>query len=113
MSASKQKGTGFETAVVRYLRDEGFPACERRSLSGNVDRGDIAGIDGWTIECKNQNGLSLSGWSDETERERLANEDPWGLLVVKRRLKAISESYAIMPLESMVQLMLMDREGFM
>lgn len=33
MSASKDRGTRWETAVVRWLRDHGFPHAERRALS--------------------------------------------------------------------------------
>lgn len=109
---SKQKGTRWETELVNYLRTAGFPACERRALSGNSDRGDVAGIDGWTIEAKSATGINLAGWSDETERERLVNQDPWGLLVIKRRLKPASEAYAVMPMEAMAELMRMDQEGF-
>ncbi len=42
MSKSKQKGTAAETAVVKYLKANGFPKAERRALQGNLDKGDIS-----------------------------------------------------------------------
>lgn len=44
MSASKRKGTSFETAVVGYLRDEHGLPVERRALRGTRDCGDITGL---------------------------------------------------------------------
>lgn len=65
MSRSKAKGTGWETAIVRYLAEQGWPHAERRALNGTQDRGDIAGIVGWVIEAKNCQALTLAAWVDE------------------------------------------------
>lgn len=69
MSASKKKGTTAETAVVNYLRAQGFTQAERRALSGHQDRGDIAGIPGAVIEVKNCARDQLAAWIDEAELE--------------------------------------------
>lgn len=50
MSKSKAKGTAAESAVVKYLREQGWPSAERRALNGASDRGDIAGVVG-TVIC--------------------------------------------------------------
>ena len=107
---SKQKGTAFESAIVAYLK-EWWPNVERRALSGNLDRGDIAGIDGVVIEAKNAQKMDLSGWSNETAAEVVNAAADLGILVVKRRMKPVSEAYAIMPLRSVVWLLrrLLDR----
>ncbi len=52
MSKSKQKGTAAETAVVKYLKANGFPKAERRALQGSLDKGDISGIDDVVLEVK-------------------------------------------------------------
>ncbi len=70
MSRSKQKGTAWETAIVRYLAAQGWPAAERRALSGTQDRGDVFGIVGWVIEAKNCRALSLAQWVDEATIEQ-------------------------------------------
>ena len=48
----KDIGTAAETAVVRFLRDNGFPLAERRALHGSTDRGDITGTPGLVWEVK-------------------------------------------------------------
>lgn len=70
MSASKAKGTRWESAVVEFLKGVGWPYAERRALSGREDQGDVAGIPGVVIECKNQNRQSLAEWLDEALTER-------------------------------------------
>lgn len=70
MSASKAKGTAAETAVVNFLKDQGYSHVERRALHGTNDRGDIAGIPGLVIEVKNCKAMSLAAWIDEAETER-------------------------------------------
>lgn len=70
MSASKQKGTAWETAIVRFLAANGFPHAERRALVGAQDRGDIAGIPGVVIEAKNCKTTTLATWVDEALLEQ-------------------------------------------
>lgn len=68
MSASRAKGTRWESAIVNYLT--GFwPYAERRTLNGAKDRGDISGIPGVVIEAKNANRTQLAEWLDEAEQE--------------------------------------------
>lgn len=70
MSASKAKGTYAETAVVNYLKDKwDRKYVERRTLSGQHDRGDIAGIPGVVIEVKNEKTIKLSEWLKEAQVE--------------------------------------------
>ena len=106
MSKSKQKGTAFETAVVRFLQENGFPYAERAPLSGNKDRGDITGTPGLVWECKNHKTLELAKWMQETLVETVnANADA-GILVVKRRGQGdLGHQYAIVDLATMVWLL--------
>lgn len=69
MSQSKQKGTRHESNIVNYLRDNGFPHAERRTLSGINDRGDINAGPGLVIEAKNQARHSWAIWLDEALAE--------------------------------------------
>ncbi len=71
MSASKAKGTRWESAIVDFLRVSGVPHAERRALNGSQDRGDIAGIPGVVIEGKNAKAVTLAAWLDEAEAERV------------------------------------------
>lgn len=65
VSRSKAKGTKWESAIVDYLSEHGFPYAERRALSGTQDRGDVAGVPGWVLEAKNCSTASLGVWMDE------------------------------------------------
>jgi hypothetical protein len=71
VSASKAKGTRWESAIVDFLRVSGVPHAERRALNGSQDRGDIAGIPGVVIEGKNAKAVTLAAWLDEAEAERV------------------------------------------
>jgi len=88
MSASKRKGTGWESAVVAYLKENGVAHAERRALNGSTDRGDVAGIPGVVIECKNEKAVSLAAYADETERERVNDGARHAAAWIKRRGKA-------------------------
>ncbi|GAA0989173.1 hypothetical protein Q7689_11320 [Nocardiopsis tropica] len=90
MSRPKDIGTTAETAVVRYLAAHGWPAAERRALTGALDCGDVSGTPGICWEVKGGrtaetvgDGL-LGDWLEETERERLNAGADLGILVTKR-----------------------------
>lgn len=88
---SKEVGTWTETAVVKYLRNNGFPHAERRSLKGGKDQGDIITVPGLVIEVKG--GAAAERCEDAwlarmmgqltTEMDNASAD--MGLLVCKRR----------------------------
>jgi hypothetical protein len=107
---SKRKGTAWETRVADHLRLL-HPRAERRTLSGNKDKGDIAGIDGWVIEAKNCASLSLAAWMDEAKKEALnAGVTRWAV-VFPRRQKSTAEGYALIPLWLLSELALSEPLG--
>jgi hypothetical protein len=80
-NAPKAKGTAAETAVVTFLRANGFPHVERRALSGSQDRGDVAGIPGLVIEVKDEVATGrprLGVWLNEAIREAERDGQPAG-----------------------------------
>jgi predicted lipoprotein len=96
---SKQRGTAWETAVVRYLQEHGFPFAERRALSGVHDKGDVAGVAGWVLEAKNRKSLDLAGAVDEARKEAGNARTRWFAAVIKRTGKGdAGEGYVVMPL---------------
>lgn len=104
---SKQKGTKFETELTRYLAFAmENPAIERRALTGTQDKGDIAGVQNWTIEAKNTNAHNWALWMDETERERRNAGTEFSLLVVRRRMQPVEKAFAVMPLSMAVNIMI-------
>lgn len=106
MSASKRRGTGWETAVVRYLCDSGVLHAERRALAGTKDRGDVAGIPGIVVECKNEKAVSLAGWLDEANVERDNDGADAGFVWFKRRGKTSpGDAYVLMDGATLVRLL--------
>ncbi|WP_329013135.1 hypothetical protein OG271_03860 [Micromonospora rifamycinica] len=106
MSASKRKGTAWESAIVAYLIANGVPRAERRTLAGAKDRGDIAGIPGVVIEAKSATRIDLAGWLDETEAERRNDLASVGAAWIKRRGKASpGQGYVVMTGERFLRLL--------
>jgi len=106
MSRSKRLGTEFETACVNLLIESGYPHAERRALAGTADKGDVTGLGpDWVIECKNQKEITLAGFVDEAEVERVNAGAKYGVAVIKRRGKNARHAYAIMPFEKFIELM--------
>ena len=105
MSASRRKGTAFESEVVSLLREFGFEYAERRALQGARDRGDIAGIPRVVFECKATKVLDLAGAVDEAEVERQNDGAELGVAVLKRRMRPASSAYAVLPLGAFADLL--------
>lgn len=97
MSKSRQKGTAFETAVVRFLRGLGFDV-DRHPLRGVHDEGDIKGLPQWCLELKAERQYDLAGYMAEAEREAAVGRKRWYAAVVKRRYKSVADAYVVMPL---------------
>jgi Holliday junction resolvase len=87
MSRARAKGTAWESAIVNYLRDHGWPHAERRSLSGANDRGDIAGVVGVVIEAKSVKRVELAAILDEAVVEAMNAGGAVGAAWIKRRGK--------------------------
>lgn len=93
MNKPKQRGTAAETAVLRYVRENGFPHAYRQTLAGSKDLGDIRLDDTTIIEVKSvataatgQPGAALlAKWMGEMAAERKNAGAFRGVLVVKRK----------------------------
>jgi Holliday junction resolvase len=110
---SKAKGTTAEREVVRYLQNW-WPAAERRALSGNKDKGDVAGIPGVVVEVKAAATQLIGPWQRETLIERENAGAARCMLVVKRPYKPVSQWDAYIPapfLGGMLRTALRDGEG--
>jgi hypothetical protein len=97
MSAARQRGTAWETAIVNFLTSHGFPHAERRALAGALDKGDIAGVPGVVIEAKNCKQINLAQFMDEALAERDNAGAVVGVAWIKRRGKAsAADGYVVM-----------------
>ena len=107
MSASKQTGTAWETAIVRYLRERGFPGAERRALAGNKDLGDITGIVGLMVEAKAAKRHDLAGWSNEAAAQAInCKADMWAVWIKRPRHTSPAAGYVLLDGERFVSLLL-------
>lgn len=75
-----------ESAVVAFLRDNGFLQAERRALKGSLDQGDVTGTPGLCWEVKYADGgIRMGAWVAQTEVERVNSGSDYGILVIKPR----------------------------
>ena len=109
MSKQRAKGTSAETAVVKYLKANGFPDADRSPLRGTLDKGDVTGVRNVVIEIKNQKTYSIPAWLRELETEISNAQVEHGFLVVKPNgvgASRVGDWWAIMPLHRLVTLLL-------
>ena len=106
MNKNKQKGTGAETAITRYLNEKGIRA-RRNPPHGSLDKGDIELLDyPVIIESKNCKRMELSVWLDEASRERDNANASIGIVWHKRiRTTDPGKWYVTMSGEDLVKLL--------
>jgi hypothetical protein len=73
-------------------------------LAGKNDKGDIAGLPGWTLECKAEKQIGLAAYVDEARVEAANAGTRRFAAIVKRRQKGVSEAYVIMPLSQFAEM---------
>lgn len=97
VNRSKARGTSWESAIVNFLVDQGWPYCERRTLSGAQDKGDIAGIPGVMIEAKSTKTITLGTFIKEVEVEQDNAKARVGVAWIKRVGKSSpADGYVVM-----------------
>lgn len=102
---AKRKGTAWETAVVRYLRDAGLYAIKPRQ-EGTRDVGDIHVAGLVTLQAKAYADMT-TGIREGVEGvrvQRLHAGLPFGFAVVKRPRKPTEDAYVVMRLADLPDL---------
>lgn len=104
---SKVKGARFEREVADYLAANGHPGVDRMYKAGlHDDEGDIAGIPGVVIQCRNVATIDLAGAVKDAETQRANAGAVIGMAVIKRRNHNAAGAYAVMTLEQASLLLL-------
>jgi len=108
-SYNKQKGTKFESDVMKFLRSLGHFA-ERLAKAGANDEGDIVTIiagQTYILECKNRKSINLPQfWAEaQTEAANYAKArglpvNPPAFVIVKRRNASVEDAWVIQTLEN-------------
>ena len=118
-SASRRIGTDWEVTVCKYGNGEGFP-LERRRLNGSHDLGDLMGLPGWVIGCKNEQTIRLSQYMNDlkVQKDNTQRRAPHvvaggglgsivspliGVELVKRRGYSTGRAYAVMEFDDLLQ----------
>ena len=84
----------------------GRPRMKCMILAGNtMDKGDLNGLPGFALECKNLGKITLASIIDETLVEQKNAHADFGVAIIKRRGKSASESYVVMTLEQWITLL--------
>ena len=86
--SARQAGTRWETAIVGYLRDQGWPHAERRARTGAHDQGDITGVVGVCIEAKDTARFEPARFLTEAQTEAVNAKAGIGAAWIKRRGKS-------------------------
>ena len=103
---NKIKGSQYERDVVSALIEDGFTKAERMYGAGRQDdRGDVRGLDGWTIECKNEAKIDLPKYLAELEREMANAGNDLGAVLVKKRGNNAKSSYVVMSWQILIELL--------
>lgn len=111
MSAAKQKGTAWETALVRTLGafwGLRFGLVPRRvAQEGFADSGDIHGISPFIAQAKN-----YKSWEDAirlgldgAEKQKGHAGEPYGVAFVKRVRRSVGDGYAVMTVATFARLL--------
>ena len=102
--SATRKGNRYNHEVVQFLKGCGWDGAERLVAGESADRGDVTGVDGWVIECKNHKTLRFGEWCDELPAKIKAAGARHGVVIAKRARRETYESYAVMPLHSFIYL---------
>jgi len=110
-SYNKQKGTKFESDVMKYIRSLGHFA-ERLAKAGANDEGDIVTIiagQTYILECKNRKAMNLPQFWAEAQTEaanyakaRGLSVEPPAFVIVKRRNASVEDAWVIQPLKEWI-----------
>jgi hypothetical protein len=102
VASPRKIGTAWESAVVSHLNYHGFPTVERRALHGSKDIGDLTGLPGFLIGCKNERTIRLSTYMDELQVQKGNLVRGGGVVpfeVVKRRGQSPGRAYVVVELD--------------
>jgi len=111
-NAAKQKGTAYETALVRSL--SGFFAGRhgleprRVAQSGRLDTGDLHGLSPFIGQAKAYRDIvaGLREGLDGAEAQKVRAGEPYGVAFVKRPRKSTGQGYAVLTVETWARLLL-------
>ncbi len=97
MSQQRQKGTGFETEQLPWIRRIWPDAGRAGTTLGGADYGDFTNIGPYLIEAKKHNSWRVSEWIRTILKKKGGHYD-WMLVMAMDRRK-LPGTYVLMPVE--------------
>lgn len=98
-NANKAKGTAWELAVRRYLREQGIDAFKPYE-EGHEDAGDVHGIDPFIGQAKDWRSweAAIREGLDGAEKQARVAGQPFAVAIVKRARRPAAAAYVVMTL---------------
>lgn len=100
MSKQRARGTAFETLLLEPLR-EVWPDAERTGSAAQAD-GDFKRTGNFSIEAKAHREIDLASFLTQAQRSA-ARTGTVPVVIIKRRMKAVEESYVVMVLRDWLE----------
>ena len=101
-ASAKKAGTQFETQCSQFLSEKLKRKVTRMPKTGALDKGDLYGLEIHGVpmvgECKSPgktSSWSVSGWWKETEAEMDNVFTSYGILIIKRFQKSVSDAFCV------------------
>lgn len=85
MVNSRRKGADWERAVVAWLQGYAWPLARRAATPAeDQDLGDVVGIPGVSLDCKNGKVMTINPWMDQLDGIAGRSDASIAALVIKR-----------------------------
>lgn len=111
-STAKAKGAATEQMFVDWVKLHGAPNAERRHLSGQYDKGDIAGWvhgDGTKsvcVEVKSGAALKIPQWIGELTEEMKNSASDTGFIAIRPKGKPkVEDWFTVVPMTVLIKLL--------
>lgn len=75
-------------------------------MAGSLDKGDLIGIPFTVCEAKSVKTITLAAFMDELTQEKINANEPYGFVAIKRVRKSVGQGYAVLTIDSMIDLLL-------
>ncbi len=110
--ASRRKGSAGELEVAKVFQAHGFDVRRTPNSGGLVVKGDLIGLDGYSVEVKRCERLAVPAWLRQAHRDAGVGEVPLLAFRTSATLKMdpLSRWNAVLPLEEVARLIARDRE---
>ena len=102
---SKEKGTRFESDIVKWLRASGWDVW-RMAQTGQEAQGAIGGLADFAIEARNRKKLELAKNVDDANDRARCKGAKFGVTIMKRQNRPTEDAYVAMDLATFGEILL-------